>query len=262
MVKRSKPKLKAEKRKIIGRKVKALRQEGLLPANIYGKKVKSQAVQLDLKSFLPVYQEVGETGVVELQIRGDPKIRPVLIHNVQLSPVTDQPVHADFYQVSLKEKVATEIPIELIGESPAVKEKLGVLIQPLAEVEVEALPTELPDKFQVEIGQLKKVDDAFVVGDLKTPKEVKILTDSKEILAKIEPLAKEEKPVEEEAPEEVSAEEGEAAESGEFEKQISKEKKTIGKESGSEAEKAHQIGKSQSGEAKKDSDSQKDEKQK
>jgi len=203
-------KLQAEKRQVTGRKVKALRREGVLPANIYGKKIKSQSAQVDLKSFLPVFQEVGETGLVNLRLKGETTDRPILIHNVQLHPVTDQPLHADFYQVSLKEKVTTEIPVELVGESSAVKEKIGILIQPLAEVEVEALPTELPDKFEVDIGQLEKVDDSFTVADLKVPSGVKILTNAKEILASIQPLAKEEEvapPAEEAAEGEVSAEE-------------------------------------------------------
>lgn len=203
--KKEKLKLKAEKRKVAGRKVRKLRREGILPANIYGKKVKSQAVKLDLRTFLPVYQEAGETGIVNLTLKGETKTRPVLIHNVQLDPVTDQPLHADFYQVDLKKKVATEVPIELVGESPAVKEKVGILIQPLTEVEVEALPTELPDKFEVDITGLKKVGDAVIVGDIKVPKGVKVLTGGKQILAKIEPPAKEEEVAP--PPEEVPAEE-------------------------------------------------------
>ena len=210
-VKKEKAKLKVEKRKTTGRKVKLLRREEILPANIYGKKVKSQAVQLDLKSFLPVYQTVEETGIVELRLKGETKARPVLIHKVQIDPVSDQPLHADFYQVSLKEKVTTEIPIELVGESPAVKEKIGILIQPLSEVEVEALPTELPDKFEVDIGKLKEVDDTFTVADLEVSKGVKVLTGAKQILAKIEPPTKEEEvappPEEEVPPEEVPEEE-------------------------------------------------------
>lgn len=198
-------KLKAQKRTIVGRKVKKLRGEGVLPANVYGKKVKSQAVRLDLKDFLPVYQEAGETGLVELTLKGETKARPVLIHNVHLDPVTDQPLHADFYQVSLKEKVTTEIPVELVGESPAVKEKVGILVQQLSEIEVEALPTELPEKFTVDIGQLKKVDDAITVGDLKAPQGVEILVDKSEVLAQISPLAKEE-----EAPPPPESVEGEA----------------------------------------------------
>jgi large subunit ribosomal protein L25 len=211
MAKKEFPKLTLEKRKITGRKVKVLRREGILPANIYGKDIKSLAVQLNLKSFLPVFKEVGETGLVELKIAGETKTRPILIHNVQVNPLSDQPIHVDFYQVDLKKKVTTEVPIELVSEAPAVTQKIGILIQPLTEVEVEALPTELPDKFEVDISSLKKIDNAVTVADLKIPEGVKILTSQNEILAKIEPPAKEEvvapPPVEEVPVEEVPAEE-------------------------------------------------------
>lgn len=209
MAKKEGLKLTAEKRKTIGRKVKKLRRQGILPANIYGKKVKSLAVQLDLKSFLAAFKKTGETSVVQLKVKSENKFRPVLIHNVQFDPITDQPLHADFYQVDLKEKVTTEVPVGLVGESPAEKEKLGILIQPLTEVEVEALPTELPDKLELDISGLKTVGDAVTVADLKIPKGVKVLASKKEILAKVEPLAKEEvAPPPEEAPIEEVGEEG------------------------------------------------------
>ena len=201
--KKQKTKLTVEKRKITGRKVKFLRRDGLLPANIYGKKVKSLAVQLGAKDFLPVLKEAGETGVVELKVVGEEKTRPVLIHNVQLHPVDGEPLHIDFYQVDLKEKVTTKVPIELIGEAPAVKEKVGILIQSLNEVEVEALPTDLPEKIEVDISDLKAIDDMVTVNKVKVSSGVKILTDEKEILVKIEPPAKEEEvapPPTEEAP--------------------------------------------------------------
>jgi large subunit ribosomal protein L25 len=184
--------LKVEKRKVLGKKVKKLRKEGILPANIYGKNVKSLAVQVSLKEFLPVYKKVGETGIVEVMVEGEKAPRHALIHNVQKDPVSDQPLHADFHQVSLTEKITASIPVELVGESPAVAQKLGVLIQPLSEVEVEALPTELPEQFTVDISGLKEVDQAITVGDLKPPAGVKILTFEKEILVKINPPTKEE----------------------------------------------------------------------
>lgn len=221
MAKKGELKLAVEKRKTLGRKVKSLRQEGILPANIYGKKVKSLAVQADLKVFLSAFKETGETRVVELMVEGEKKSRPVLIHNVQFDPVSNQPLHADFYQIDLKTKVTTEVPIELVGESPAVKEKIGILIQPLAGVEVEALPTELPDKLELDISSLKKVDEATTVTDLKVPKKVKVLTPEKEVLAKIEPLAKEEEvapPPEEEVPAEEVEPEEEAEKPGEKKK--------------------------------------------
>lgn len=185
-------KLTVEKRKLTGRQVKKLRQEGLLPANIFGKKIKSLAVQVSLKEFLPIWEKTGETGVVEVKVSGEDKIRPVLLHNLQLDPVTDKPLHADLYQVDLKEKITSDIPIELVGEAPAVTQKVGILIQPLSEVEVEALPTDLPDQFTVDISKLEKIDDAIAVSVLKVPAGVKILTSPKQILVKIEPLAKEE----------------------------------------------------------------------
>jgi len=190
--KKEQTKLTVEKRKITGRKVKALRRQGIIPANIYGKKSKSLAVQLDTKSFLPVFKEVGETGLLELKVAGEEASRPVLIHNVQFHPVYETPLHVDFYQVDLKEKVTTKVSVELIGEAPAVKEKIGVLIQPLSEVEVEALPADLPEKIEVDISGLKTLEDVVMVENVKPVEGVKILTENKEILVKVEPPAKEE----------------------------------------------------------------------
>jgi len=186
--------LKVERREILGKKVKKLRREGILPASIYGKNVKSLAVQLYLKDFLPVYKKVGETGIIELNLVGEEKPRHVLIHNVQMDPVSDNPLHVDFRQVLLTERITASIPVELVGESPAVAQKLGVLIQTLSEVEVEALPTDLPEQFTVDVSNLKEVDQAITVGDLKPPAGVKILTPEKEILVKINPPTKEEVP--------------------------------------------------------------------
>jgi large subunit ribosomal protein L25 len=226
--------LKVEKRKVLGKKVKKLRKEGILPANIYGKNVKSLAVQVSLKDFLSVYKKVGETGIVEIMVEGEKTPRYVLIHNVQKDPVSDQPLHADFHQVSLTEKITASIPVELVGESPAVQQKLGVLIQPLSEVEVEALPTDLPEQFTIDISSLKEVDQAITVGDLKPPAGVKILTSEKEILVKINPPAKEEEvapPSTEEAQpvsgltEEKPAEEKKAEEAGSSEEQKSESQK-------------------------------------
>jgi len=232
--------LKVEKRKVLGKKAKKLRKEGILPANIYGKDVKSLAVQVSLKDFLPVYKKVGETGIVEVMVEGEKTSRHALIHNVQKDPVTDQPLHADFHQVSLTEKITASIPIELVGESPAVAQKLGVLIQPLSEVEVEALPTELPEQFTVDISGLKEVDQAITVGDLKAPAGVKILTSEKEILVKINPPTKEEEvtppPAEEAPPASAPAEEkpAEGKPAGEEKK---KEEAVLPKEQKSEPEK-------------------------
>src|SRR3989344_4199278 len=121
--------LKAQTRKVLGRKVKKLRAEGLLPANIFGKKVKSQSVSVGLKDFAKVFQKAGKTALVEIDL--DDKMLPVLISNVSYHPVSRLPLHADFHQVDLKEKVTAHVPLEIVGEAPAVKDKIGVLLKSL-----------------------------------------------------------------------------------------------------------------------------------
>ena len=193
-------KLTAQKREVTGRKVKKLRREGILPANLFGKGIKSQSLQLNFKEFLKIFEKVGETGLIDLAINGG-EARPVLVSNVQIEPVSDQPLHVDFHQVNLEEKVTVAVPIQLVGEAPAVIQDEGVLVQPLAEVEVEALPTDLPDHLEADISSLDKIDAAVRVADLKVPKGVAVKTTQEEVVAIINPRAKEEEgaPVAEEA---------------------------------------------------------------
>ena len=182
--------LKAEVRKISGRKVKNLRKDGILPGNISGKKIKSEAVQVVFKDFDKVYKEAGETGLVTLEIGKEEK--PVLIHNLQVNPVSDVPVHVDFLQVDLKEKVEADVPVELTGESPAEKQALGTVVQYINEIKVEALPMDLPEKFEVDTSVLSEVDQAIFVKDLKVDRsKVDIKTGPDEIVVKVEPPQKE-----------------------------------------------------------------------
>lgn len=179
-------KLAVEKRKVFGKKVKKLRKEGIFPANIYGKDIKSLAVQLPYKEFENVFKEARETGLVDLQI--DSQVRPVLIHNVQLDYLTQMPLHADFYQVNLKEKVTTMVPVKILGEPKAVSEKIGILLQPLSEIEVEALPTDLPENIEVNVEHLATIDQQIAVKELKAPTGVAILTDPEQVVVKIAAL--------------------------------------------------------------------------
>lgn len=201
-------KLTAEKRTVFGRKIKGLRRAGILPANIYGKKIDSLAVQVKQEEFDKVFAEAGETGLVELKV-GD-AVHPVLIHNLQTNPVTDQPLHADFLEVNLKEKVTATVPVELVGEAPAEKEG-GVVVQQMHEVEVEALPTDLPEKIKVDISGLAEIDEAIKAGELKVDKaKVEIKEDPERIVVSIAPPAKEEEVAPPPAAEEAAPAEGEA----------------------------------------------------
>lgn len=195
--------LKVEKRAITGKKVKKLRREGILPANIYGKEFKSTSVQLPLKDFQNVFSTVHETGLVDLAY--DSQTLPVLIHNVQIDPRTQTPVHADFFKVNLKEKITAHVPVIAIGEAKAVVDKIGLLEQPVAELEVEALPTDLPEKIEVNVEALSVVDEQILVSDIKAPEGVTILSDSSQLVFKIGEL------VTKEMEEEIAAAEAEAA---------------------------------------------------
>jgi len=209
--KTKRPVLKVEKRKVLGRKVKRLRKEGILPASVYGKEVKSLPVQADLKEVAKILAQVGETGLVDLEIKGEKEKRTVLLKNPQYDPITDQLIHIDFHQVKLTEKVSVAIPVEVVGEAPAV-DKGGILVTVLDEIEVEALPTDLPEKIVVDVSGLKEIDQAITVADLPIDRkkiEVKVADD--QVVVKVEPPTKEEeeeKPAEGEAAEEVA--EGEA----------------------------------------------------
>ena len=196
--------IKVDKRTVLGKKVKRLRRDGILPATIYGKDVKSVSVQVPLKEFDRVYKEVGETGLVELALDSE-KPRPVLIKNVQLEPKSSMLLHTDFYQVNLSEKIKANVPVESVGEPKAVLDKIGILEVPLSEVEVEALPTDLPEKIEVNVVILANTGDQITVGDIKAPSGVTILTDPGQILFKIGQL------VTKEAEELVKAEEAAAA---------------------------------------------------
>ena len=116
-------KVSVEKRKILGKKVKKLRREGILPANVYGKDMKSLAVQLPQKDFEKVFKKAGETGLVDVIV--DSQTIPVLIHNVQTDYLENY-LHADFFKVNLKEKVKTMVPILITGEPKAVVDKVGL----------------------------------------------------------------------------------------------------------------------------------------
>lgn len=201
-------KLTVEKRKVLGKKVKKLRREGILPANIYGKDVKSLAVQLPQKEFETVFKEVGETGLVDVAVNGE--VKPVLIHNVQVEPLSNQYLHADFYQVNLKEKIKAMVPVVIIGEAKAVVDKVGIVLQPLSEIEVEALPEDLPEKIEVNVEKLANLEEQIAVGDLKAPQGVEILTDPEQVVVKVAALVSKEA-------EELAAQEAAAAEAAKAE---------------------------------------------
>lgn len=200
--------LHAEERAVLGKKVKLLRKDGKLPGHVFGKGLETEHVSVDGKTFLKTFKEAGETGLIDLKI-GAEKIRPVLIRGVQYDPVSDLPIHIDFYQVNLSEKVKVPVPLILIGEEPE-KVHLGeaIVLQTVNEVEVEALPADLIENIEVDISLLKEIDDAITVGQLSYDREkLTISVDPEEIVVKLAPAvtAEMEKLLEEEQAEQAAA---------------------------------------------------------
>lgn len=214
----SKHELTAKVRKLFGRKVRRLRAAGIIPGNVFGKKSKSQAIELDKKKLVKTIQEAGETGLIDLTIEGESKKRPVLVAGYAQDPVTGDLLHVDLHEVDLKQKTTAAIPIETVGESPAV-EAGNVLVVLKNDVEVEALPTDFPDNIEVDVSVLLEVGDAILAKDLKLDREkVTLMVEDEEQIVTIQEPAKEPEPevVEEAEGEGEEGAEGEA-EAGEGE---------------------------------------------
>lgn len=188
--------LSAEKRKIVGKKVKKLRLEGKVPANVFGKNVKSLALSIKRIEFEKLYRTAGETTLIDIHIEGEKEPRPALIAEAQFHSVSDHLLHVNFHQVDLTKKVTAGVPVRLIGESPAVKDKGAVLVTVMSEINVEALPANLPDHIAVDISGLVEFGDSVHVKDLRVDSDVKILADEGETVV----TAQEPKEEAEEAP--------------------------------------------------------------
>ncbi len=183
-------KLKAKIREIKGSKVKNLRKSGQIPAVLYGEGVKNLNLSLDEKEFSKVFKEAGESTILDLEVENE-GTKNVLIYDVQLDPVSDRLIHADLYQVDMTKEVTTEVPLVFEGESQAVKEG-GILVKNMHEVEVSALPKNLPHEIKVDLSLLATLDDVIKIVDLKLPEGVKIEASEDEIVASVTPPRSEE----------------------------------------------------------------------
>jgi large subunit ribosomal protein L25 len=183
--------LEAAERKITGKKVRFLRRQGLVPANIYGHGIDSMALQIDTKSLKHMLTHAGKTDLVSLKIGDSKKPVKVLLRKVQRNPLTDEPLHVELYQVKMTEKIKTEVPLVLIGEAPVLKHKNVALLRVLDALHIEALPDDLPHSIEVDISVLQENDQSIHVKDLKLPHGVTLHTDPEEMVVKVAEAKKE-----------------------------------------------------------------------
>ncbi|PSO45466.1 MAG: 50S ribosomal protein L25 [Parcubacteria group bacterium SW_6_46_9] len=162
----------------------SLREDGQMPAVLYGRDTDSTPVQLRTAEFLKLWQEVGGSSIFKLEWDDDTK--PALIQDVDLHPVTDQPIHADFLVLEEGQKVTVDVPVETAGTAPAVKNLGGLLVQVMRTVEIEADPENLPDVVEVDVTDLEEFGDQATVDDITSPDGVSILEDKKDVVVLIE----------------------------------------------------------------------------
>jgi len=172
-------------RKESGKKVKTLRKKGIMPAVLYGPKVKNQSLEIDIKEFEKIYKEAGKNTLVSLELQDKKEKYLVLIHDLVRDPITSSPLHVDLYQPSLEEKIEANIPVILQGESLAVKDLGGTLIKTMSEIKIKALPQDLPKEIIIDISGLKTFEDHILIKDLKFAKGVEILRDSSDIVVSV-----------------------------------------------------------------------------
>jgi len=239
--------LEASLREEIGKsKLRSLRRLGFIPAVVYGEGKKTNAIKVDRKSFLRLIHEHHiENAIMSLRVSdNDKKAKDttVIIKELQRDPVHDDIIHIDFNQISLTEEIKVKVPITTKGEPVGVKQEGGSLEHVLWELEIECLPTQIPEKIEIEVSELK-IGDAILVKDLSVPKEIKVLQDSEQVVVSVAAPVKEEEiapAVEEEgAPEEpeVIKEKKEVPEGEEAPKEEKAEKKEAAKEAPKEAKK-------------------------
>jgi len=209
--------LKASKRDVIGKQVKAIRRAGQLPAIMYGRHIeKPVAIVLDTRETTRALAKVSSSSLVMIELDGQEI--PALIREKQRDFIKNRLLHIDFLVVSLTEKLTASVSIELAGLSLAVKDFNAILVPGLDEIEVECLPTDLPERIVVDISALAKVGDAIHVRDLALSDNLKILSSPDEMIV-IATAAKVEEVVEAVVAPEAGAEEADVIEKGKKEEE-------------------------------------------
>jgi len=184
--------LKMQKRTVLGKKVKSLRREGFIPAVLYGHETEPVSLQVEERELNRILTQAGEHRLIALKIGRSQKPQMALTRDVQWDVITGRLLHVDFYAVVMTEKITTEVPLVLVGRAPAAERAEVILLQNLDELEIECLPGDLIEAIEVDVSELKEVDQAIYVKDIRVPSTVDVLTDAEELVVKVDWAAPEE----------------------------------------------------------------------
>jgi large subunit ribosomal protein L25 len=202
--------LQVSKRDVVGKQVKTLRREGILPAIVYGRGISSIPISLNARKANQILSAISSSSLVIVEIDGEK--HTTLVREKQRDPVTGDILHIDFYEVSMTEKLRTNVMLEFQGESPAVKELMGVLVNVLESLEVECLPQDLPNRIVADLSTLEEIGDSLYVRDIILPPNIELISDIDGLVVVISPPAVEE--IEEVEEVEITEEEPEVIERG------------------------------------------------
>lgn len=189
-------------------KLASVRSNGMVPAVVYGARVENTMISVPSVDFVKILKIAGESSTIVLELGGDEAKKisaqkiDVLIHDIQVDPIKGFPIHVDFLAIDMNKPVEVTIPVEFIGIAPAEKNSIGVLVKVMHEIEIEALPKDLPHNVTVDVSTLINLDDQIHIKDIKLPKGVKMITDEEEVVALISAIQEEK---EESAPVDLSS---------------------------------------------------------
>ena len=204
--------LEVSKRDITGKKVRFLRRQGIVPANIYGHGIDSTAINVDTKSLKHLLAHAGMTDLISLKMDDSKNPLRVLVREVQKNPINDDLLHVDFYQVRMDEKIKADVPIVFVGEAPVLKKvKNSSVLHLIDSLPIEALPDDLPHSLEVNVSGLEELDSTIHVKDIHLGDRITLLSDPEQMAVKVIEARKEEVievPVEAAVAEEVEVAEG------------------------------------------------------
>jgi large subunit ribosomal protein L25 len=185
--------LEVSKREITGKKVRFLRRQGMVPANIYGHDVESTAIAVETRSLKHLLAHAGKTDLISLKVASSAEPVRVLMREIQRNPLTDEPIHVDFYQVSMTEKIKAEVPLVFVGEAPVLKKvKNSSIFHLIDSLDIEALPDDLPHSLEVDVSHLEELDHTIHVKDIPLGPGITLISDPEQMAVKVAEARKEE----------------------------------------------------------------------
>jgi len=191
-----------EKREVFGKKVRAMRHQGIIPVHLYGPGIESRALQAPVGDLTKALTLAGRNRPIQVRVKRERKSQLAFVREIQWDPLRGEILHVDFLQVDVTQRMRAEVPIELVGDAPALKEPRTSVVQNTFTIEVEALPSDIPERVEADLAMLTEVSSVIRAGEIALAPDASLISDADTVVARIEVARVEIPVVEEEAAEE------------------------------------------------------------